>query len=379
MRRDGVATLSNQRAPIASAVTEERTVDLDAAIARADVVESLRTGIVLVDALEYVREMNAAAEQLLGLGRRVALGRPLPDLLPHAAQLIDLVRRALASGGGYAHRALPLYPPGAMHAATCDVEVTPLGAGAARRVLVELRDAAPGLRFGRELVLSAQLDASRSLARQLGHEIRNPLGGLRGAAQLLARRLEGPELHEFVQVILREADRLAALVDRMLGPAGAPRRQSVNIHDPIQHVERLLAAEHSSALVFVEDFDPSLPAVTADRDELVQAMLNLVRNAAQAVEGTGRIRLRTRVATQVSIAGRPWPLAVRVEVEDDGPGVPDAIRETLFYPLVTGRRDGTGLGLALAQDLVRRQQGVIEYSSRPGCTVFTVLLPVERT
>ena len=378
MQRDGVAAFSNRRTPIVSAGTEEKTVEADTVLARADVVDSLRTGIVLVDALEHVRELNPSAEQLLGVGRRFALGRALPDLLPHAQPLVDLVRRAIATGRGYAHRALALHAPGAMHAATCDVEVTPLGTGAERRVLVELRDAEPGLRFGRELVLSAQLDASRSLARQLGHEIRNPLGGLRGAAQLLARRLDGPELHEFVQVILREADRLAALVDRMLGPAGTPRRQSVNIHDPLQHVERLLAAEHSPALVFVEDFDPSLPAVTADRDELIQAFLNLVRNAAQAVEGSGRIRLRTRVAPQASIAGRPFPLAVRVDVEDDGPGVPDSIRETLFYPLVTGRRDGTGLGLALAQDLVRRQQGVIEYSSRPGCTVFTVLLPAER-
>jgi two-component system nitrogen regulation sensor histidine kinase GlnL len=146
----------------------------------------------------------------------------------------------------------------------------------------------------------------------------------------------------------------------------------------LQHVARLITAEYGSALAFVEDFDPSLPALHADRDELVQALLNVVRNAAQAVDGAGRIRLRTRAAAHVSIAGRPCALALRVEVEDDGPGVPDAIRDTLFYPLVSGRRDGTGLGLALALDLVRRQQGVIEYSSRPGCTIFTLLLPVER-
>jgi two-component system nitrogen regulation sensor histidine kinase GlnL len=165
----------------------------------------------------------------------------------------------------------------------------------------------------------------------------------------------------------------------MLGPGGSPRRAPVNVHEPLQYVERLIAAEHSSSLVFVEDFDPSLPALIADRDELVQALLNVVRNAAQAVEGNGRIRLRTRVATPANIAGRLWPLAARVDVEDDGPGVPDALRDTLFYPLVSGRRDGTGLGLALAQGLVRRQGGIIEYASRPGSTVFSVLLPVERT
>jgi len=346
---------------------------------RVEALDSLRTGVVLVDAVGCVREMNAAAEQLLGVGKRVAAGRALEDILPHAQPLLDLVRRALSTGGGFAHRAMMLQGPGATPAATCDVDVTPLGADANRWALVELRDAEPGLRFGRELVLNAQLDATRGLARQLAHEIRNPLGGLRGAAQLLARQLDQPEQHEYIEVILREADRLVALADRMLGPGGAPGRRAVNIHDPLQHVARLIAAEYGSALVFVEDFDPSLPMLNADRDELVQALLNIVRNAAQAVEGAGRVRLRTRIATHVSIAGRPCTLAVRVEVEDDGPGVPEAIRDTLFYPLVSGRRDGTGLGLALAQDLVRRQQGVIEYTSRPGCTIFTTLLPVERS
>jgi two-component system, NtrC family, nitrogen regulation sensor histidine kinase GlnL len=333
--------------------------------------------VLLVDAQERVRELNASAEQLLGIGKRIACGRSLQELLPGAPGLLDLVRRALASGGGFAHRALTLQGSG-VRSATCDVEVTPIAVKSERWVLAELRDAEPGLRVNRELVLSAQHEASRSLARQLAHELRNPLGGLRGAAQLLARQLERAELHEYVQVILREADRLVALADRMLGPGGTPRREAVNIHDPLQHVERLIAAEYPSTLTFLEDFDPSLPPVLADRDELVQALLNIVRNAAQAVEGAGRIRLRTRIATQVSIAGRPRALAVRVDVEDDGPGVAEALRDTLFYPLVTGRRDGTGLGLAVAQDLIRRQEGGIECMSRPGCTVFTLLLPVER-
>jgi two-component system nitrogen regulation sensor histidine kinase GlnL len=360
--------------------TGAKLADVNATtLSRVEAIDWLRTGVVLVDSLEQVREMNPAAEQLLGIGKRVAAGRALEDVLPHAQPLLELVRRALRTGGGFAHRALMLQVPGAAPAATCDVDVTPLGGEGARCALIELRDAEPGLRFGRELVLSAQLDATRSLARQLAHEIRNPLGGLRGAAQLLGRQLDRPEQHEYVDVILREADRLVALADRMLGPGGMPGRRAVNIHDPLQHVARLIAAEYGPGLTFVEDFDPSLPLLNADRDELVQALLNVVRNAAQAVEGAGRIRLRTRIATQVSLAGHACALAVRVEVEDDGPGVPDAIRDTLFYPLVSGRRDGTGLGLALAQDLVRRQQGVIEYTSRPGCTIFTTLLPVERS
>ena len=349
----------------------------DDAHSRADAFEHLRTGILLVDAAERARDLNPAAEQLLGVGRRQALGRLLCELLPSSAMLVETVQRAIAGDTGFALRAIPVRSHGG-HAVMCDVDVSPVPAGVERWALIELRDAEPALRLGRELVLSAQLDASRSLARQLAHEIRNPLGGLRGAAQLLARQLDRADLRECVHVILREADRLAALANGMLGPGSTPRRQSVNIHDPLQHVERLIAAEYPAALRFIEDFDPSLPAIVVDRDELVQALINIVRNAAQALEGAGRIRLRTRIATQVAVNGRSCPLAVRVDVEDDGPGVPDAIRDTLFYPLVSGRRDGTGLGLAVAQELVRRQHGSIEYSSRPGCTIFTVLLPVER-
>lgn len=346
-----------------------------------ETLDSLRTGVVVVDATEHIRLLNAAAEQLLGVTRRQAAGRALADLPPHARPLRDLVRRALDSGGSFTQRAIALAPADATAPAPaiCDIEATPVTLGAEACVLIELHDAEPRLRMGRDLMLNAELGASRALTRTLAHEIKNPLGGLRGAAQLLGRHLDRPELQSFVEVILREADRLVALTDRMLGPAGQPRRGPLNIHEPLQHVERLIAAEHSGALRFEKDFDPSLPLVVADRDEIVQALFNVVRNAAQAVAGAGRIRLRTRAATHVVIAGEPVPLAVRVDVEDDGPGVPESIRHTLFYPLVSGRRDGTGMGLALAQDLARRQGGVIEYASRPGCTIFSLLLPVERT
>jgi two-component system, NtrC family, nitrogen regulation sensor histidine kinase GlnL len=343
-----------------------------------ETLDSLRTGVVVVDAAQRVRLLNAAAEQLLGVARRQVVGRALTALPPQARPLCVLVRRALDAGGGFTQRALALAPGDASDPALCDIEVTPLTLAGEACVLIELHDAEPRLRMGRDLMLNAELGASRALARQLAHEIRNPLGGLRGAAQLLGRHLGRPELQPYVDVILREADRLVALTDRMLGPAGQPGRGPLNIHEPLRHVERLIAAEHSDALTFEKDFDPSLPLVVADRDEVVQALFNLVRNAAQAVDGAGRIRLRTRAATQVVIAGEPVALAVRTDVEDDGPGVPEPIRHTLFYPLVSGRRDGTGLGLALAQDLARRQGGVIEYTSRPGCTIFSLLLPVER-
>ncbi len=220
------------------------------------------------------------------------------------------------------------------------------------------------------------LGASRTMVRQLAHEIKNPLGGLRGAAQLLERRLPESD-RDYTGVIIREADRLTALVDSLLGPATHPRPLWLNVHEALFDVERLVSAEAPPTVTVVTDYDPSLPAVIVDRSEVVQAVLNVVRNALQALEGKGSLTLRTRSASQVVLRGVTQALMVRVDVEDDGPGVPEALRETLFYPLVTGRRDGTGLGLPTAQELVNRQGGTIEYVSEPGRTVFSILLPVE--
>jgi two-component system, NtrC family, nitrogen regulation sensor histidine kinase GlnL len=220
------------------------------------------------------------------------------------------------------------------------------------------------------------------MIRQLAHEIKNPLGGLRGAAQLLERQLSDATMREYTSVIISEADRLKTLVDTLLGPGHAPRKQSINVHELLQHVWQLLKLEASAGIKIERDYDPSLPSIEVDRDQIIQAMLNLGRNSLQAIgthEGhvTGRIVLRTRALTHVNIGKRRHRLVASVQIEDDGPGVPEQLRDTLFYPLVTGRADGTGLGLAVAQDLVSRHAGLIEFDSRPGRTVFTILLPFE--
>jgi two-component system nitrogen regulation sensor histidine kinase GlnL len=245
--------------------------------------------------------------------------------------------------------------------------------------MIEISDTTQHQRISRETALLSQIDGRRLMIRQLAHEIKNPLGGLRGAAQLLARELPDDRMREYTSVIISEADRLAGLVDAMLGPGRAPRRESTNIHELTQHVRHLLAADAPPGVTVERDYDPSLPPLALDRNLMIQAMLNLGRNALQAIaqnaSGKGRLVLRTRALTNVNIGARRYRLVASVQFEDNGPGVPDQLRETLFYPLVTGRADGTGLGLAVAQDLVSRHDGLIEFESRPGLTQFTILLP----
>jgi two-component system nitrogen regulation sensor histidine kinase GlnL len=258
-----------------------------------------------------------------------------------------------------------------------DVTVTPIeDHGGARRLLLEMVDAVPRNRINRENELRARLEGSRMMTRQLAHEIKNPLGGLRGAAQLLERQLPDAALREYTGVIINEADRLTALVDSMTGPTRVPHKTPLNVHEICEHVFRLLEAEAKPGVGLERDYDPSVPDGCFDRNQLVQALLNLARNALQAVDGRGRIVLRTRAVANAHIGPVRHRLAVRIEVVDDGPGVPPEIRGSLFYPLVTGRANGTGLGLAVAQEIVTRNGGLIEFDSEPGRTVFSVLLPL---
>jgi two-component system nitrogen regulation sensor histidine kinase GlnL len=245
-------------------------------------------------------------------------------------------------------------------------------------LLVELFDISQRHQLDRENALLAQHGVSRRMLRQLAHEIRNPLGGLRGAAQLLERELNDASLREFTQIIIGEADRLAALMDSLLGPNRQPNRKLLNIHELLERVATIVESEWSR-LTVKRDYDPSLPELLLDRDQLIQALLNLLRNAAQATDGHGTITVRTRILTNHILHATTHKLVALIEIEDDGPGVPEDIADTLFYPLVTGRVDGTGLGLPLAQDLVNRHQGLIEYESTPTRTVFRMQLPVLQT
>ena len=237
-----------------------------------------------------------------------------------------------------------------------------------------------------ERLLEQQL-ANRELIRNLAHEIKNPLGGIRGAAQLLELELSNRALHEYTQVIIKEADRLQDLMKRLLSPHRPMQPGAVNIHEILERVRSLLTAEFPGVLTIRRDYDTSLPELIGDREQLIQAVLNIARNAAQAIKGRsgqkgdgahlGEIRFRTRVARQVTLAKRRFPLALELQVIDDGPGIPEEIRERMFYPLVSGREGGSGLGLTLAQSFVQQHHGTIECLSRPGHTCFTIRLPLN--
>ena len=345
-----------------------------------DLLDALATGVVLLDAADGVIHANVAAQGLLGVGLNQARGRPFLDLFVEHAPLQALLQRARERGEVFAERELALRPLSAPRdARVIDVTVTPIeDHGGARRLLLEMVDAVPRNRINRENELRARLEGSRMMTRQLAHEIKNPLGGLRGAAQLLERQLPDAALREYTGVIINEADRLTALVDSMAGPTRVPHKTPLNVHEICEHVFRLLEAEAKpgAEIALERDYDPSVPDGSFDRNQLVQALLNLARNALQAVDGRGRIVLRTRAVANAHIGPVRHRLAVRIEVVDDGPGVPPEIRGSLFYPLVTGRANGTGLGLAVAQEIVTRNGGLIEFESEPGRTVFSLLLPL---
>ena len=258
-----------------------------------------------------------------------------------------------------------------------ECRVSPLDLGDAA-LLVEMADVTRRARISRENALLIQHGAGRQMIRQLAHEIKNPLGGIRGAAQLLERQLVEDELKEYTDVVISETDRLAALVDTLLGPGGPPNKQPVNVHELLEYVVRIIEAEDPKKLTFVRDYDPGLPLINLDRDQIVQAYLNLVRNAAAALDGQGTITLRSRAVTNFTIGDKRHRVIASIEIEDDGPGISADMQDSVFYPLVTSRPEGTGLGLPAAQELLSRHGGLIEFESRPGRTVFFVRVPLQQ-
>jgi two-component system nitrogen regulation sensor histidine kinase GlnL len=258
-----------------------------------------------------------------------------------------------------------------------DCHVSPVEIDNAR-LLVEVTDVTRRMQISRENALLIQHGAGRQMIRQLAHEIKNPLGGIRGAAQLLERQLDDPELHEYTDVVISETDRLAGLVDTLLGPGGPPNKQPVNVHELLEYVVRIIEAEDDRKLTITRDYDPGLPLIDLDRDQMVQAFLNLMRNAAAALDGQGTITLRSRAVTNFTIGDVRHRVIASLEIEDDGPGIPKDMQDSVFYPLVTSRPDGTGLGLPAAQELISRHGGLIEFDSRPGRTVFIMRIPLDQ-
>jgi two-component system nitrogen regulation sensor histidine kinase GlnL len=336
----------------------------------------LQTVLVLDDALRLVY-MNPAAEMMFATSARQASGQPARSLAPGDPCFGEHLEHALQDGRPYTERERQLRLPGERHL-TVDCTVTPLMEGQRERnLLIELSQVDRHLRIAREEHLLAQQEAMHALLRWLAHEIKNPLGGLRGAAQLLQRELPEASLREYTRIIIDEADRLRNLVDRLLGPRTPMRKRAMNIHEVVEHVRQLLEAEIPQGVTITTDYDPSIPECLGDREQIIQAVLNVARNALQAVRGSGMIGLRTRVVRHQTIGQQHHRLVARIDITDNGPGVPPELAEHIFYPMVTGRAEGTGLGLTIAQALIKQHGGLIECSSRPGETIFSLLLPME--
>jgi len=332
--------------------------------------ELLATAVVALDEELVIGYANPAAESLFATGARSLIGQPFPALFAEAEGLANTLNEAHSTHWDYSAQHATYSRPGR--------EPLPLACVVARietqglELLVELRPIEQQLRMAREERLVFGQQANRELIRNLAHEIKNPLGGLRGSAQLLERELEKPELREYTQVIIQEADRLQSLMDRMLTPHRAPRLEPLSVHEVIERVRSLIKGEFG--IDTARDYDPSAPELVGDREQLIQAVLNIARNAAQA--GSRNILFRTRVVRQITIVRQRHRLALELQVVDDGPGVAEAIQDRIFNPLVSGREGGTGLGLSLAQTFVQYHQGVVEFESRPGRTIFRILLPL---
>jgi len=340
------------------------------------VLENLTTAVAVLDPHLTVTYINPACEMLFGISSRKARAAPFDHLVSGPPEVLEHLQACLHDGHPYTDHEVPMALIGG-RVLTVDCTVTPLNEpGTEGGLLLELVQLDRQLRIVREEHLLSQHETTRAVVRGLAHEIKNPLGGLRGAAQLLERELPDADLKEYTRIIIEEADRLQNLLNRMLGPNTLPQTRDTNIHHVLERVRSLVLAEAPSGVSIDRDYDPSIPNLEADPDQLIQAVLNLVRNAVQALGGSGRILLRTRTQRQITIGHDRHKLALVLEVIDNGPGIPEQILEKIFYPMITGHANGTGLGLSIAQSLINRHGGLIECSSEPGNTVFRILLPL---
>ncbi|ORU90254.1 MAG: PAS domain-containing sensor histidine kinase [Cycloclasticus sp. symbiont of Poecilosclerida sp. M] len=339
----------------------------------ASVMEQLSTGILVFNQSDSLILMNNKAQELLDISERKALGMAASVLIYAGNFDVNKAfKRVRIEGTSSTEHALTIQLMSGEER-RISLSMAPINSD---DVLVEVMHVDRYLQINRDEELLQQNKMATDMLRGLAHEIKNPLGGLRGAAQLLSKELNA-ELTDYTDVIIEEADRLRNLVDRMLGSSNLPQRQRTNIHVILERVRQLVQVEAGENINIVTDYDPSIPEISADKDQLIQAALNVVRNATQAIRTSGEVILRTRVQRQFTIGEVTNKLAVKIDVIDDGIGVEPSMLNKVFYPMVTGREGGTGLGLSIAQTNVQRHNGIIEVSSKPGRTVFSIILPLE--
>jgi two-component system nitrogen regulation sensor histidine kinase GlnL len=344
--------------------------------------DNLTTATILLDSDLCLQYMNPAAEMLLAVSGQRSHGQFISELFTESAEALNALKQAVEQAHPFTKREAQLTSL-AGQSMTVDYAVTPMINRGTTLLLLEVLPRDRLLRITKEEAQLSKQETTRLLVRGLAHEIKNPLGGIRGAAQLLERELPEESLKDYTNVIIEEADRLRNLVDRMLGSNKLPSLSMTNVHEVLERVCNLISAESQGSITLVRDYDPSIPDVRIDREQMIQAVLNIVRNAMQAITGLaphsiGRITLRSRTLRQFTIGYVRHRLVAKLDIIDNGPGIPADLQETIFYPMVSGRPDGTGLGLSIAQNIITQHQGLIECESQPGQTVFTIYLPLEQ-
>ena len=341
--------------------------------------EHLATSVILLDASQKVVYTNPSAEALFALSATKIAKSHISEVFLNCEVLDIAIEHAIKNDSPFREHEFAITTVRQQSfAVTC--AVTPIEIQEAT-ILLEFQQMDQQLRIAKEERMLIQQQANSELLRNLAHEIRNPLGGLRGAAQLLEHELPEQSLREYTQVIIKEADRLQSLMDRLLAPHRVPKYEPTNIHEVLERVRSLLLAESPNNIWVQRDYDTSLPELIGDREKLIQAVLNIARNAVQALLANGtteaKITFRTRSERQVTLSRKRYRVAIKLEIIDNGPGIPAEMVDKIFYPLVTGREGGSGLGLALAQTFITQHHGMIDCRSKPGETCFTILLPVE--
>ncbi len=344
------------------------------------IIDNLHSAVIVIGENLQVMFINPAAEMLFHISNNRAAKKNIRDLITNEHEFFDRLERSLISEHPYTvyDDQLRLHNNNTIDV---DYSVSPIQYVAeGQYLLLEFIRLKTHHKISHEESILSQYEASKSLLRGLAHEIKNPLGGIRGSAQLLERELDLDNQKQFTQIIINEADRLKNLLDRMVGPKGMPTKNAINIHKVLEHVRQLVLAENDQINISA-DYDPSIPELHADESMMVQIILNITRNAVRAISTNDQknrnIKFKTRTLRNCKIGTKTYPLAAKIDIEDNGGGVPENLKENLFMPMITGHAEGTGLGLSIAQSLAQQHNGLIEFTSRPEKTVFTLLLPIK--
>jgi two-component system nitrogen regulation sensor histidine kinase GlnL len=341
------------------------------------ILDNLNAAVLLFDPQLTLIYINSAGEILLADSAKHLMGNTAQAIFSwRNPDLVNKIQYCLNTHESLTDRELPLNQAEQRH--MVNFSLTPIiEHEQLSHILFEMQVVDRHLQITREVQLQAQQNTSKMLVRGLAHEIKNPLGGIRGAAQLLELELSDPELKEYTQIIISESDRLQLLIDKMLGPNKPAQKSLINVHQALEHVKHLVSAETGADIRFITDYDPSIPEIMADINQLIQVFLNIVRNAIQILADGGEIIFKSRIRRRVTIGQKRYKLCVKIDIIDNGPGIDPSIAEHIFYPMITSKPDGAGLGLSIAHSLIHQHHGFIECDSAPGKTRFSIFLPID--